>query len=306
MLSIQEAGIQILGDNPGNFYIFGGHEYGIKVRYIDILSNKFGPVVECPSVIDTINMLSKKHIVPLAPAVYVIRYDESFVAAVSDIIANRVRKLKFNGVIICIYESAKHLNKLEKYLGDYTVMIDSFSPQFVHKYLRTDFPNLDDKLISVAVDHADNYNQAKNMCMAMNSIPNSSFAGRSEDDIAWMFGCSDSSTEMQIRRGVASRNFKSLVECAETYEDTPDRIFYAILSTMIELDKLLDNKRIPSDIQSCTKYWSRQDVYYMFMNTYDELKKSRSCSGYDIKLRLIYLFGLLRFQPIPSPEVMNS
>ena len=54
MLSIQEAGIQILGDNHGNFYIFGGHEYGIKVGYIDILSNKFGPVVECPSVIDTI------------------------------------------------------------------------------------------------------------------------------------------------------------------------------------------------------------------------------------------------------------
>ena len=79
-----------------------------------------------------------------------------------------------------------------------------------------------------------------------------------------------------------------------------------MLQTLIDLDKLLDNSRMQSDIQKYAKNWSRENIYYMFMNTYDELKKSRSGSGYDIKMSLIYLFGLLKFQPIPSPEVMNS
>ena len=32
MLSIQDAGIQIFGESPQSFYIFGGTEYGIKQK----------------------------------------------------------------------------------------------------------------------------------------------------------------------------------------------------------------------------------------------------------------------------------
>lgn len=306
MVTIQDIGLQILGDNPGKFYVFGGSEYGIKEKYISILKDKYGNQVEATSVKDVVDMLSKKHIIPLQPAVYVIRYDEGFVSEISELLASKINKLKFDGTIVCLYEASKHINKIDKYLPQVTVSIDAVSPQFVAKYLRSDFPTLADRFINIAVQHGDNYNQARNMCRCMNTVSEESLSSMSDDDIAALFGCSDVSTEAHIRIGVASKQFKYLIDTVENYEDDGDRILYAILQTMIELDKVLDNNRIQSDIKEYAKYWTREDVYHMFMNTYSELKKRRSSTTYDIQLSLVYLFGLLKFKPIPSPEVMNS
>ena len=306
MISIQDVGIQILGDNPGKFYVFGGCEYGIKEKYISILKEQYGKQIEATSVKEVVEMLSKKHLIPLEPAVYVIRYDEVFVSEISDSLASKIHKLKFPGTVVCIYESLKHINKIDKYLPDCVVSIDSVSPQFISKYLHTDFPNLDDRLIEIAVKHADNYNQARNMCRSMSYVDSSFLDSMSEDTIAGFFGCSDMSTETQIRLAVAGRQFSTLIDLLDKYGEDTDRIFYAILQTMIELDKVLDNSRIQSDIKQFARNWTREDIYYMFMNTYLELKKSRSGSSYDIKLSMIYLFGLIKFQRIPSPEVMNS
>lgn len=306
MITIQDVGMQILSDNPGKFYIFGGTEYGVKEKYISILKDKHGKQVEATSVKDVIDMLSKKHIIPLEPAVYVIRYDETFVSEVSELLASKIKKLKFTGTVVCLYENIKHINKIDKHLPDVTVSIDAVSPQFIAKYLRSDFPNLADRFINIAVQHGDNYNQSRNMCRCMNSVSEESLNGMSDDHIAAFFGCSDVSTEAHIRVGVASKQFKYLIDTIESYDDDGDRILYAILQTMIELDKILDNGRVDSDIKQYAKYWTREDVYHMFMNTYEELKKRRSSTTCDIQYSLIYLFGLLKFKPIPSPEVMNS
>ena len=306
MLTIQEIGTQILGGHTKPFYIFGGNEYGIKEKYISILRDKYGTQIESASVKDVIDMLSKKHLVPLEPAVYVIRYDESFLTIISDSLVSQIHKLKFHGTIVCLYESAKSLTKLDKFLPENTASIDAVSPQFTAKHLHSDFPHLNDRFINIAVQHGDNYNQAKNMCRCMNAIPAESIYSLPDDRIASLFGCSDVSTETQIRLGVASRQFKYLIDVMEKYEDDSDRVLYAILQTMIELDKLLDNARVQSDIREYARLWTRQDVYYMFMNTYEELKKRRSSSACDIHLSLIYLFGLLKFARIPSPEVMKS
>ena len=306
MITIQDIGMQILSDNPGKFYVFGGTEYGIKEKYISILIEKYGKQVESTSVKDVIDMLSKKHIIPLEPAVYVIRYDESFVSEVSELLASKIQKLKFTGTIVCLYENIKHINKLDKYLSDVTVSIDAVSPQFIAKYLRSDFPKLSERFINIAVKHGDNYYQSRNMCKCMNSVSEESLSSMSDNDIASFFGCSDVSTEAHIRLGVASKQFKYLIDTIENYDDDGDRILYAVLQTMIELDKLLDNSRIDSDIKQYAKYWTREDVYHMFMHTYQELKKRRSSTTCDIQYSLIYLFGLLKFKPIPSLEVMNS
>ena len=42
MLSIQDVGTEILNNNPGKFYIFGGTEYGIKCKYFDIIMTHYG------------------------------------------------------------------------------------------------------------------------------------------------------------------------------------------------------------------------------------------------------------------------
>ena len=52
------------------------------------------------------------------------------------------------------------------------------------------------------------------------------------------------------------------------------------------------------------KFWTLEDVYNMFMITYDELKKSRTIST-DKYSSAVYLISLLQLQKIPSLEVMK-
>ena len=49
-MTIQEAGTQILNDNPGKFYIFCGEEYGIKFRYIEKLKQHYKNYAEAETV----------------------------------------------------------------------------------------------------------------------------------------------------------------------------------------------------------------------------------------------------------------
>lgn len=307
MLSIQELGTQILGGNPGKFYILGGTEYGIKQKYIDILVQHYsGNYSFAETVDEVLGLMGKKHLIPLKPCVYVVRYDEAFVSSVNDNTLKKIQGLNIIGTVVCIYEASKHVTKLEKYLPDYTSIIDAVSPQFILKYLKSDFPNLPDRFLNIAVAATNDYNRSKNMCRCMSSASPQVLGNMSDSELVKLFGCYDASTESQIRKGVASRQFKYLVEVSEKYPDDADRILYAILQTMIELDKALDNKHAQSDVREYLKYWTREDIYYMFMNTYEQLNKLRSMSSYDVQNSLIYLFGLLKFQRIPSPEVMNS
>ena len=84
MLSIQEVGTEILTHNPRKLYIMVGQEYGIKTKYIDILAEHYGRKEECLSMSSIIDIMNTKHIIPLQPAVYVVRYDDSFITDLSD------------------------------------------------------------------------------------------------------------------------------------------------------------------------------------------------------------------------------
>ena len=306
MLTIQQVGQEILGHAPKSFYVLTGTEYGIKDKYIQILSDIYGSKVEAPRVSDILAMMRTKHLIPLQPVVYVIRYDEEFLSTLSNSTASEISKTKIIGTIVCLYEQPKHVTKVEKYLPDYTVSIDNVSPQFIQKYLYQDFPNLSDRLIKIAVESSANYGQAKNICRSMCAAPINLLEGMTDADISQTFGYTDTSTETMIRVGVAARNFSYLMKVIENYDGDGDRILYAVLQTMIELDKLLDNSRIQSDLKPYIKLWTREDVYYMFMNSYLELQKLRSTSSYDVKNSITYLVGLLPFQRIPAPEVMNA
>ena len=48
-----------------------------------------------------------------------------------------------------------------------------------------------------------------------------------------------------------------------------------------------------------------QDVYNMFMLTYNEIAKTRSYAT-DVRSSLLYLFAFLKFKRIPSVEFMES
>lgn len=299
MRSIQDVGLEVLNNNPASFYVFTGPEYGIKMKYIDMMKEHYGDMKEAKSVKELIDFMSTRHFIPLKPTVYVVRYDEEFISSLSNQVANKIKKTNIAGTIVCLYDSDKHEAKLDKYLGDYTVRLDAVNTVFKIKYLHSDFPKLPDKLIHLAAEHGHDYQDAKNMCSCMNTIPPELLFAMSDDEIIRLFGKSDEQTEAQIKIGVASRNFRVLIDAINNYPGELDGVLYTILSTMIELEKLLGNKYTQSDLRDYVERWNYKDVYNMFMNTYEEVKKLRSYAT-DVESSLIYLFGLLKFAEIPD------
>lgn len=306
MISIQDLGLSIMSETPSPFYIVGGQEYGIKDKYIDTLTKRFGKKEEYPTVSSLIDFLSVKHLVPLKPALYIVRYDESFVSSISQPMAQKINNLKFQGSIFCIYTEQKHIDKLDKFLPKCTCVIESVNPKFIEKYLHSDFPKLDDRSIRIATKCASNYGHARTICKSMTCADPAVLARMSEGQLSKLFGCNDSSTEAEIQRAIAGRNFVQAVQLLETYEGSLDNLVYTVLQTMIEMEKLLTAKYPNGDLKDYAKLWKLEDVYYMFMNGYAELEKLRSNTATNVKSSLIYLFGLFTFQNIPSVEVMQS
>ena len=127
-----------------------------------------------------------------------------------------------------------------------------------------------------------------------------------EKEVKRLFGCSDSSTELELQKAIAARNFPVASRLLDNYEGDFGNLVYTILQTMIEMEKVLTSKYASSDLRDYAKVWKLEDVYHMFMNAYAELDKLRSNTSTDIRSSLIYLFGLLTFKDIPSVEVMND
>lgn len=306
MISIQDLGLSILSDSPKQLYILGGTEYGVKEKYIDKLTSLYGEKIEYPAVMDVIDMMSKKHLIPLKPALYVVRYDESFVSQIDASVAKKVMSAKIVGTLVCLYYDAKHITKLDKYLPDSVGVIDNVNPKFIEKYLHQDFPNLDDRSIKIATFAGQNYGHSRNICKSMSNSDIVELNKKSEEELYELFGCSAESTEKEIQFAIANRNFSKCVDLVDEYNGNIDSLIYTILNTMLELEKVLSSKYSNSDFKDYAKFWKVQDIYYMFMNTYEELNKLRSNTSTNIYNSLIYLFGLLTFKDIPSCEDMKN
>lgn len=300
MLTITEVGKDILGGTPKNFYIFAGSEQGIKEKYLSVLEAHYGGKKESPSVLQIIDMMSTRHFVPLIPLLYVVRYDEDFLASLSEAVKKKIDSTKIVGTLVCLYDSSsKGLNKASKFLGDYMVSIDAVNENFVVRYLHNDFPNLPDRLISLAARIGANYGDSKNICRSMSTVPPEDLFALTDDQLTTLFGKTSGATDAEFKKGIASRNFEYLNSLLDTYTGEFDGVLYAILSTMIELEKLLCNNYTQSDLREYVKRWTKKDVYNMFMNAYEAVRKLRSYAT-DAKSSVIYLFGLLQFAEIPD------
>lgn len=304
-MNIQQAGKEILEQHPGKFYIFGGPEYGIKDKYIQILKSTYSDYKEVDRVKSVLDLMNVRHLVPLQPALYVVRYDSSFIASLTAATKQMISSTNIIGTLVCIYESAKDEAKLSQYLDDYYVRIDSVDSRFMRSYLHSDFPQLSDNIIDLACKYSENYYQAQSICYAASMLESEELLRNSEDTISEMFGTSRAVSDTQIRQGIASRNPKYLLSLLEEYPTTSyDSIFYSILSVMLELEKIYSSKYVESDIRKYLNRWSLQDMYNMFMNTYEELYKLRTYTS-NSYASLVYLIGLLQFSSIPDVEVMK-
>lgn len=299
MLTVQEVGTEILGEHPRKFYVFVGTEYGIKQKYIRKLRDLYGEQKEAQSVDEVLSFMSTKHLIKPDPACYVVRYDDDFVSSLDNKTADKIKHTKIIGTVVCIYQLAKHADKLAKYLPDMTVSLDSINKQFVSKYLHQDFPSLPDRLISAATQMANDYNHAYNICNCMTHTSIDHLYGLSDSELQRIFGVRELSTDQMIKIGVASRNFNYLIDMLDTYPDSLDSIIYTVLSTMLELEKIISNKNAQSNLREYLNRWTHKDIYNMFMNAYNELQKLRTVSSNTYE-SLIYLFSLLQFSEIPE------
>lgn len=303
MLTIQEVGTEIMKGNPRSFYVMTGSEYGIKRMYIKYLQDHYKNYKEADTVESVLQTMTTKHFVPLQPTVYVVRYDDSFIAALNDKTASRIKNTNIIGTIVCLYESDKHSNKVEKYLEDYTVHIEKVNAQFIKKYLKRDFPNLEDLCIEAAVESCVDWYEAEQMCRCMMLDTPEHRRSQSKQELKIAFGKAQEIDDKVIKPIIASKDFGRLLYLVEKKEGEEDSILYSILSTMLELEKISTNKYVESDLRPYQKLWKMKDIYNMFMQTYQQLKYLRSVSP-DPKNVMMYLITLMQFSEIPAVEVL--
>lgn len=298
MLSIQQLGLEILNHTPRNFYVLGGSEYGIKARYIDELTKYYKQKIECATVGEIIASSKIKQIIPLGPALYVVRYDEEFGSNISADLAKEIINLKVSGTVVCIYET-KYFSKIEKYLPDNSAFIEPIHSNMIMKYLKSEFPDCSTHLLSIAAKICKNYGHARNICIGMSACNPAIIDDMSDEEICKLFGYVEDSGNKEMQIAIASRKFANVNKCISEYTESYDSVVYDFLSVAIELDKLFDKKRTESNLSEYANLWKRQDIYNLFMQAYNQLSLIRSLSV-EPQNCLLYLAGLLQFNNIPS------
>lgn len=302
MLSIQTAGSQILTDNPGPFYIFIGNEYGVKYKYLAHLFRYYGKCTEFDTMAEVMSIMRTKHFPPLTPQLYIVRYDDSFLT--SGISADDINKLKIIGTVVCVYESDRAAKKCEKQFPEYTVPFDAISQEYIRKYLRNDYPDLPDGIIDSAVKFTDNYMSAYHICQLISYIQDVQMISRITDAmIGQSFGTIKPDVDKQLRYAFAAKNYSSCIHILDNYTGSKESIFYVMLSTLLDLEKLLTSKQ-KSDLSRYVSDWDISSVYNMFGHVYADLQKSRNLTGYNVYDRLVYLFSLMQYAPIPALGVV--
>ena len=303
MLSIQQLGLEILNHTPRNFYVLGGSEYGIKARYIDELTKYYKQKIECNTVSEIIATSKIKQLIPLGPALYVVRYDEEFGSNISADLAKQIINLKISGTVVCLYET-KYFSKIEKYLPDNSTFIEPIQQNMIMKYLKSEFPNCSTHLLSVATKICKNYGHARNICIGMSACNPTIIDDMPDDEICTLFGYVENSGNKEMQIAIASRKFANVNKCLSEYTDSYDSVVYDFLSVAVELDKLFDKKRTESNLSEYANLWKRQDIYNLFMQAYNQLSLIRSLSV-EPQNCLVYLAGLLQFNNIPSVGEME-
>ena len=301
MKSIQEAGSEILGNRPDKIYIFTGKEYGIKSRYIKHLENFYGDYSEIDSMKDFIKFSSTKRLIPLKPKLYILRYDEEFISSINQSTEKVLNQLNIVGTLVVVYENDKHCTKVEKSLPNYCVHVDAVDRKYIKKYLSSEYKKLNPLLIENISNLPISYNHCRMICESMLNCS----LGVGVSDLVNTFGVELFSKDDLIKKYIASKNVLKLYEEIDKYKSDKNNIIYTILSTMLEIEKCLVNKRYNSELREYIHLWELEDVYNMFSNTYNQLNKLRTYTS-DLENSIYHLISLIGFSRIPGGDLFRG
>lgn len=300
MLTIQQAGMEILGNNPGYLYFFCGTEYGVKNKYIEHLSTLFNHVMEVDSLDELFTSFNKKRLISTSSTLYICRYDFDFLKKLD---VNRVKK-QDGCCVVAVYEDEKSFSRLNKVFPDNVVRFDAVSDKFVLKYLSNDFPDIDERYLNlVAVSCTGGYGQAKIVCSQFNCIRNS-LSTIEDEKLLSLAGLGSKLTEQNMMKYAAARNFSGVMKVVDSFEGDVSNLINGMCHVAIELDKAMDS-RSPTEYSKYVKFWSREDVYNFFDQAYTQTLSMRSSLSTDAYSVMVYIASLLRFNKIPSVEQMS-
>ena len=298
MITIQQFGTEVMQGHPRNFYAFCGSEYGVKMKYIKILTKHYsGRKVEMDSVEKVLKMMSVKRMLPLEPTLYVVRYDDEFLK-VLDKYVSKLKKMKIVGTIVAVYDTDIAMFRCEKQIPDNLVDFEPVDKRFVFKYLKADFPELEDNVINNVLDSVYDYISAYNICYSLDSVDRNIRVCLNSDDIKRTF-CSDQSVNIDlIKYGIAARDARYCFNIMSLYDGAADAIVYPILSALLEIEKGLTYKKGNSYAMKHLQAWNIFDVQQMFQNLYELLVKSRSSGTIDLLRGIECVIASMAYSPI--------
>ena len=303
MISIQTFGTEIAQSKPRAFYAFCGSEYGVKMKYISIISGIYsGRKVEMESVDGVLTMMSVKRLLPLQPSLYVVRYDEAFMKD-ADKYVSRIKKAKIIGTIVVLFDSSTAEGRLEKYIPENLVVFDPVDKRFIFKYLRKDFPDLSDITLNGILNTTTDYINAYNVCKSMSSLSQNLRNALGESEIKNTFCISQSVDIDTIKYGIAARDARYCLDIISRYDGQADAIIYSIFSALLEIEKCLTYKNGSSYANKHIKVWNIYDVQSMFNSLYDILMKSRSVGGVDLLYGIKCIICSMCYSPIPKFDI---
>lgn len=292
--------MEILGNNPGYLYFFCGTEYGVKRKYIEHLSTLFSSVVEVDSLDELFSSFSKKKLISTSSTLYICRYDFDFLKKLD---VGKVKK-QDGCCVVAIYEDEKSFSKLDKLFPEHVVRFDVVSDRFVLKYLSSDFPDIDERYLSIVASSCPGgYGQAGIVCGQINCIRDR-LSSIDDDKLLTLLGLESSLSEQNMMRYAAARNFTGVMKVVDSFEGDVSNLINGMCHVAIELDKAMDS-RTPTEYSKYVKYWSREDVYNFFEQSYIQTLNMRSSLNVDAYSVIVYLSSLLRFNRIPSVEQMS-
>ena len=301
MITIQQAGTQILGNNPKPLYFMCGSEYAIKQQYINHLKGIYKSYQLVDDLQDLFRSFSKKSLISPASCLYVSRYDSLFIKSIDKDKSDKLTsKIPASCCIVCVYEDEKAFSKLNKCFPDNTVRVDNVDSKYIKKYLKRDYPKLDERYIDLVCDNCEfGYGRAKAACGQLNCIRD--FLHSIDDQaLLYMLDLSKSNTEQQMMEAAAARSFAGVMHVVDNFEGDVSILLNGMCHVAIELDKALTKKSIDTFAQKYTSNWSVEDVYNFFDQAYTQTLKLRSSIGGNPYNSLVYLASLLKFSKIPS------
>lgn len=301
MITLQQLVQDIQSKQLRKFYVFTGTEYGIKTEYVNLLKSCFTSAKEVDTAASVISASKQRSLFKVDPKLFIVRYDTQFLSDLNAGYARTVLNAHINGTLLLIYEDDKAETKCDKFFPDNVVHIPLISKNKIAEHLQKLYSTLPTHVLKDVAIIADNYGEALSICKNLSYLEPEKTAALTQKDIQFLAGKEDEASA-DIKLVIASKNYKLLFTMLSKLD--PVQLLQSVLSTMIDLERAKTTS-YKGDYASVINKWKLEDIYNLFMITFDMLNHTRLDYN-NVDDAASTIIELLGWQHIPSPTVLVS